>query len=150
MADTWYASGSRLKIRYLEGADGSKQFSAWFDTARNDECTFARHADGSVRCLPLTNPPAANAQTYFDSSACTSRLALAQRTPTSPKYGVAYDPVGARMFHVIGGLHSGAVWSKNGANCTDTSTLKATYDFYPVGAEVEAAEFVGATARTEP
>lgn len=35
-----YISGSRIKARYLEGEDGSKQFLGWWDEKLKQECTW--------------------------------------------------------------------------------------------------------------
>jgi hypothetical protein len=45
-------SGSRLKGRYLAGADGSKLYVGFRDTQRNENCAFAA-TDAGLRCLPL-------------------------------------------------------------------------------------------------
>lgn len=148
MANTWYASGSRLRVRFLEGADGSKQFWGWFDSARGEECSFLQHADGSIRCLP--DRPA-NLATYFASNACTTPLAYANRGAVAPKYAVRFDPSGGRsVFPVSGPVHTGGVWLLSGANCVDASSSKSSLDFFPVGSEIAAGEFVLATPKSEP
>src|SRR5438105_4184598 len=46
-------SGTRLKTQYIQGDDGSRSFLGFFDTQRNEACTFGRAEDGKIRCLPL-------------------------------------------------------------------------------------------------
>ncbi len=46
--------GSRLKARYLVGGDGAKQFQSWFDTERQESCTFVM-SGGKWTCLPVAD-----------------------------------------------------------------------------------------------
>lgn len=47
-------SGARLKAKFRTGDDGSKEYlgNAWYDSGRNEDCSFALAADGKERCLP--------------------------------------------------------------------------------------------------
>lgn len=47
-------SRKRLKAKYRTGDDGSKEYlgNAWYDSGRNEDCSFALAADGKERCLP--------------------------------------------------------------------------------------------------
>lgn len=45
-------SGSRIRGRYLSGADGSRQWLGWSDTSTKQPCRFLEASDGLTRCLP--------------------------------------------------------------------------------------------------
>jgi hypothetical protein len=44
----------RLHARYRTSSDGFCAFLGWWDTDLNEQCSFQRAADGTVRCLPGT------------------------------------------------------------------------------------------------
>lgn len=48
-------SGSRLKAKWIVGADGSKQFRNWYDSQLGHDCYFNPASDGQTRCLPYGN-----------------------------------------------------------------------------------------------
>lgn len=50
-----YVSGSRLKARYLDGEDGSRQFLTWWDSQRQEECTFDEPSDDVASALTLND-----------------------------------------------------------------------------------------------
>lgn len=72
--DSLYQSGSRLRAKYLLGADGSKQFTGWHDSKLNVDCAPQLAAGNLLRCLPANTP------TYLwaDSSCKTSPVAMGQ------------------------------------------------------------------------
>jgi hypothetical protein len=74
--------GTRLKAKRYVGADGSKQFVTWFDSARNEDCYFSSASDGKTRCLP-TGPYVG---VYFSNATCTTRLAYQGVGCAAPKY----------------------------------------------------------------
>jgi hypothetical protein len=45
-------SGTRLKVRFVQGDDGSKSVLGFRDTQRNEDCSFVEAEDGRQRCLP--------------------------------------------------------------------------------------------------
>ncbi|MCA9619650.1 MAG: hypothetical protein KC731_11510, partial [Myxococcales bacterium] len=72
-----YASGSRLRAKYIDGDDGSRVFTTFHDTAIGTDCTFTEASDGP-RCLPVVRVPDFGAgagisgnNTYFRDSNCT-------------------------------------------------------------------------------
>ncbi len=67
--DALFGSGSRLRARVRDGGGGAQQFISWFDTELGFDCTFARHAGGSLRCMP----PASAIARYAD-PACSQPL----------------------------------------------------------------------------
>ena len=50
--DQGLTAGSRLKVRYYVGSDGSEQANGFFDSSRNENCSYRVASDGAVRCLP--------------------------------------------------------------------------------------------------
>ncbi len=78
-------SGSRLKASYRIADDGSKEYvpGSWYDTQRQEACSFATAADGKERCLPD-----GAAVSAFSDSACTVGIAAVKTGCAAPKYGV--------------------------------------------------------------
>jgi hypothetical protein len=154
--------GSRLKVNYYAGADGSKQATGTMhDSQRNEDCSFTTAADGVFRCLP-TNA-ANNAGTIrlggpiWADSSCTTPLVQVLKGCAAPPYGVATDAptCGPAKTHVyaIGSRFTGTTsYEGTPGNCGGNpalSSLEFTYDYYAVGAEVPASSFVQATVQTE-
>jgi hypothetical protein len=91
-------SGGRLRARYLEGSDGSREYVGWYDTEKQSECAFSKDTTGTVRCLPIHRVAAGSA--YADAS-CTQIV-----------LPVAYDSkcdVTAMPTHVVSGSCKSAV-----------------------------------------
>lgn len=146
MADDWYKPGSRLKLRYYDGADGTKQFLGWRDSMRNEDCGFSKHADGTVRCMPAAQSTA----TYYHSgSPCTAAnlLGAVLKAAPAPSYISRSENNGTRIF-IAGAALTGQLYQNLGG-CTPITTPE-TLDFYAVGAEVPAASFVQATEKVAP
>jgi hypothetical protein len=66
-------SGTRLRARYLAGG-GARELVGFFDTQRNEECTFQRAEEGRLRCLPKAALPSTGGG-FFSDAACTASLA---------------------------------------------------------------------------
>lgn len=114
-------SGSRLKGKYVMGADGSKEYQfstffgdphggnqpgplavhpVWYDSVLQEDCTFLPASDGKLYCMPGT--PATSSETFgliliYTDAACTKQV-LAQLQPgvgcvpnTAPKYVQGLD-----------------------------------------------------------
>src|SRR5690606_29553767 len=77
----------RIKMRVLSTPDGAKVFHGWFDSQRNEDCTFQRAADDMTRCLPSS--VAYDYGTYYADAACTIPVALWQYAGCSPPPYVA-------------------------------------------------------------
>jgi hypothetical protein len=71
-------SGTRLKVQYYVGADGSKQAAGMFDSQLNVQCYFGKASDGKTRCLPVpaAQPPLVTIYTgsYFADANCSQPL----------------------------------------------------------------------------
>lgn len=155
MADAGSTSGTRLKARTLNGEDGSRQtVIGWFDSQRNENCSFSPAADGSMRCMPATSVSATGS--YFVDAACTEELVvvLVAQCTGIPKYATRYvsqsDCLYGSSIYPVGAEYVGtALYVKNGTTCTATTTSPAQLRYFRLGAEVTAASFVRATEEVE-
>jgi len=131
-------SGSRLKVMFIEGADGSREsVGTFFDSTRKEECVFARHASGGRRCIPLA---AVGVAPYSTSAGCTDRLAYVEPKGAAPKYLMSFD--GGYRIYAAGAVHMGSVYSANPSSCQEMSREPAfPGTFYTVGAEIPPSEF---------
>ncbi len=167
-------SGTRLKANWLVGADGSRQFVSWHDSQVGADCTFVPAADSTVRCLPST--PGAGGPFYAD-PACSQTLGAKQTAycanlgaPTvitlpDTTQGITCTVAGGYIgypSHVYpvqsayavqttdGGANINA-FQKSATNCIALPSLYSTlYNFYNLGAEMAASQFVQATVQTDP
>jgi hypothetical protein len=147
MADMWYAGGSRLKLRYYEGGDGTKQFTGWFDSMRAEDCGFSLHSDGTTRCMPQAF---ATFGTFFTDAGCTATLGYATKGTPNVKYAIKYETGGTRRFPATA-PHVGAVYSGTPASCNLVPAGSfGGIDVYDLGAEVPSTSFVDATLKTAP
>jgi hypothetical protein len=165
-----YQSGTRLKASYWAGTDGSKQFTGWHDSQRNEDCSFTTAADGSTRCTPN----AAFSSTYFADANCTQPVYVVGSTCESlPPYVTSATidskfPTPGFNAHIFP-LASAAtvstgygltIISDGGCNgpfhytCMPVaawgSVIAAPAIVYTVGAEIPPSAFVEATVQTDP
>lgn len=146
------ASGSRIKLRYLETPDGAKLVTGLFDSQRSEDCSFRMASDGETHCLPVA--PAA-VGFYSDTSCSQPALELDSCAP-APKYLVAIGAVscasapptaGPRIYKT--GTASTSAYRIVGTTCTNTG-VQTDLVFYALGAEVDPSEFASADLKTEP
>lgn len=150
-------SGTRLKAKYITGDDGSKAYlpGVWYDSERQEDCTFVRAADGQQRCLPTANTVTIS-PTYFSDVICTHPIASAP-TGCTPQYVVSYDAASCSgadsltyHLHAISvAMNLATLYSKGPGGCTG-SAAPAGYKYYAPQGEVPAASFVGGTVKTDP
>lgn len=150
-----FTSGTRLRTRYITGADGSKQLVGFYDSTLKVECTFITAGDGKTRCLPIGGSAAANiaANAYYADSACTQPAAYAayplcpttyaaqgDPSPTSCSTGYTYRvySLGAKL----------STYYVKGGSCTATA-VPPTLQMWAVGTEIPPAQFVEGTYATE-
>ncbi|MBX3230657.1 MAG: hypothetical protein KIT84_00455 [Labilithrix sp.] len=143
----------------------SYQLSGWFDTSRNEPCTFTMAADDKTRCLPTTLAVRDYSNgSYFNDASCTQPLAFTSKPstsscgpttvpgPPSPKYmlfsktGSSCGGSGIRLLGtpVVPGAN---IYLKSGANCFGTSP-SGSYDYYTVTSEISPTEFVESSTTT--
>lgn len=147
-------SGARLKAKYLEGADGSRQFFAWYDTTRGVDCSFSEAADGVWRCLPS----GADSGYFFADAACSQQVSLVPKGCAAPAYALVLDHSACRWrpatrVFLLGAPFTGPViyyWVSGAACAAVTNTDLAFHDPYLVGEEVTASSFVQGMPQVEP
>jgi hypothetical protein len=140
-------SGTRLKANFYVGADGSRQFAYFTDTARNNEqCTFAVAADNALRCMPL---PEASAAIYFADVNCTQPLAYPLQACMPTPYVYVTDSACAPTtgYHIFATTQTRYpvdtdVWvgSGGGSNACIRYT-PPPYFLYTTGPEIPSASF---------
>ena len=136
-------SGDRLKARWLDGADGSRQFFGWHDSQLGINCQALADTGGTVRCLP------APGQFYFTTDTCDSASALVLVYPTCdvPDYVSQAKNTGACDYgysarEVLSqAANVTAVWQSVSGNCFSAS-VPSTGTLYSVGPPMPAATFV--------
>lgn len=151
------ASGQRLRARYVAGADGSREFRAFFDTQRNEICYFRNGPDGSLRCMP----DGVSIGAYKDAG-CTVPLAYVNKgyetCNGAPKYahipGTGNPPActgGVSLLLITGKLAPQSVYLGTPASCEEVPAGDWTpyYDAYELGAEVPASAFEAGDIMTE-
>ena len=149
-----YTAGSRLKVQYYEGSDGSEQQNGFFDSSLNVSCFYITASDLTIRCLPISGQASSSA---FSDSQCSQRLGYVTKGCTKPPYAytaTTNTACGGGAFYSVfptNGAYTGtSVWYMSGTTCTAYTTqqvtsLYASYDAYSVGAEVAPSSFVSAT-----
>jgi hypothetical protein len=143
-ADLGYVSGARIRARYLDGDDGSKQFVGWRDTQLGMDCTYLFAEDGEYRCLPSSILVGG----YFTDANCGQPAALVAKTCAVPQYASVVTTTttctGAVQYR--GNLVGSAapyIYSWNGTCVDVTASLSSTYDAH-VLTTVLATQFVAA------
>lgn len=143
-------SGTRLRLKYRVGDDGSAVLDGVYDSDLKADCVFRVASDGVTRCVPVAVLPVA----YYTDTACTVAIAPAASDCAAPAFAALDVPAAAcapgfvRLF-TVGDKHTAVtLFAKAGATCAETSVPKG-YDFYLVGKEVEPKVFVGSTVAIE-
>lgn len=140
------APGSRLKPKYWLGDDGAKQYmvGSWFDSTRNEDCSFALAADGKMRCLPQAMDFG-----YYSDVGCNTPMIMTQGSCAPPKYGISvsdadcgFDPSKAHVYSVGTAMTPTNIYAKSGAGCFAIGPAESGYSYYSVGAEIAPTEFV--------
>ena len=150
-------SGSRLKVNYFAGADGSKLSAlSMHDSMLNIDCTFAMATDGTLRCLPASQGVVLGP--YAD-AACTQPLFFQYPGCSVPTYGLVTASSGSCAFrptmhvYAVSGPYKGtAFYTGTPTACTlspNTVSSYAPYVPYTLGAEQAPGTFVQATEQTE-
>jgi hypothetical protein len=143
-----YVTGTRLQPVVLEGSDGSRQFTGWFDTMRGEDCAFRLASDGTMRCLPAAAPASTK---YFAVNAgeCNRPVVLVPScamTDERPKY--AAMPVGCGtslgplLLHVTDRLDAVDVAIFAPPNFCNAADPVTGFDFFGTGSSISPSEFV--------
>jgi len=171
-------SGTRLKVNYYAGADGSKQSTGTMrDSMLNVDCYFSKASDGTMRCMPVATATTVGASVYADGG-CTQPIALVSQCPgttTPTQVSASIGTSGAIHTFALGSvITASSVYyfaltananacnpgGLNGYSYTCTpypasawATLQTNSTAYGVGAEIvppSPSTFVQATIQTEP
>jgi hypothetical protein len=159
-------SGTRLKLQYYAGTDGSKQTAGMFDSQLNVQCGFGKASDGKIRCLPVPSSSTVTASTglfYVDAS-CTQALGISDSPCTTPPTvittSVTNNCTTTTASYQVGSQFTGPLYQSVAPNgCTAVSSASQTalvgdgYTFYTLGAQIQPpdpSQYVEATLQTEP
>lgn len=146
-------AGTRLKVRAVVGADGSRQQIGFFDTARMENCAFLAATDNTQRCLPLDG--AIYGGVMFADSQCTQPLFYGAPGCSQPKYGYRYGSVtcGATFeFHSLSTALNPIPtvgYTMSGPNC-QMVTPGAGYVYYRSAGVIPPTSFVQGNFVVEP
>lgn len=167
-------SGTRIKASKATvtttttTSDGAKsvtsyEISGWFDTLRNEPCSFQPAGDGKTRCLPSTLARTDySGGSYYQDAACTQKLAFTLKqaasvcgpttTPAPPNaLYLLFSTTGANGCSGAGIRAIGTVivpatvYLKSGASCIGIASTPTAYDYFAPGAEIAPTEFVEST-----
>jgi hypothetical protein len=148
-------SGTRLKLTYYAGADGSKQAAGLHDSMLNVDCSFETMGDGTLRCAPVY-AVSALISSYYADAACSQPLALTYAGCSVPAYAASAESSSCpwqQTHHVfaVSGPYSGAsYYSGSPGSCSGPNPASAVSgSFYAPGAELPPSNFVQATIQQE-
>lgn len=147
-------SGTRIKMQVLTTPDGAKQFQGWFDTQRNEPCSFAQSADGVTRCIPAVAASTlfadANCSTpaallLAPSTGCTSYITTSQSLSTTCPQMVHDGPIFPAT--VVSPMPK--VFTKSGSLCVESTVSSAFVIAVVSGPEIPPSSFQSATLAVE-
>lgn len=152
--------GSRLKHRRVLNDDGSVQvLPGWYDTVRQENCTFKQMVNGGLRCVPMDD--VIFTRVFLD-AACTIPLAMPDVTPPcnhsnmpKPRY---VEWTSGDACWVVPPIHIGEVESvplvpdiiyeqKVNGECGNGGFYGGAVPFYALKTELSAQSFVGESAQ---
>lgn len=151
--DQLYTSGSRIKVKYFVGDDGSRQQGGLFDSQLNIACSYQTSGDGLPRCLPLREVVPAS---QFADSQC-SREVFLRVVPSCPQPPPGYIvdwsastacPQRSRVLRT-GPRVTTSAYAKTADGGCASSALSPSFEYFEAGALVMPTAFVGAREATE-
>ena len=148
-----YLSGSRIKTRTINTADGAKGFAGWLDTQLGVECAFMRAADGETRCIPIGGRGVVPG--YFADSGCSTPVLLAMPDCLEPTntYVIRSSSTCPLTYTVLSDLREsvpadGKYWTGIPGNCTGVA-LPAGWHLFDRWTVVPPSTFAAATYKVE-
>lgn len=145
--DAFADSGSRLRVQWMTGDDGSKQFSGFYDSKRKETCGWRKLYDGNTYCTPAAGVAYSN----FSDAGCTQQpvMVVAPCTP-APLYTVTYNACAADVHVYQRGakLALATIYTGTPSQCIALPPTVG-YDYFALGAEIPPSAFVSATIVTE-
>ncbi len=149
-----HKSGSRLKLRFYEGTDGSKQFINFFDTELQTTCSAqaGRTADGKIHCVP----DGVGSVYYTEAGCVTPALYAVAKANAAPTIAVQQGKSGAATdYYRLGALVAppGKIYISfreigETSGCVETAP-SATQSYYALGAPLAPGAFVEMTIKNE-
>lgn len=144
-----YISGSRLRARYYDGDDGSRQYVGWYDSDLDANCVFNFGSDAVRRCLPS---PFSISVVYSDSG-CTQPIYGHSKLCSTPPPKYAHIPPGQCQLgwavHELGAQATlTTLYYKSGSNCFEGAVSQDT-DYYSLEPELAPTTFVEAEEKVE-
>jgi hypothetical protein len=147
-------SGTRLRARFTTGG-GARELVGFFDTERNEECTFQRADDGRMRCLPSSF--SYGEVGMFSDAACQTPLAVPQGACTGDAtYAVSSvyesgctNTARARSVRKVVGQAT-ASYVSTGGGCTAQAGFTPSARFVALGEVIPWTAFLEAVETTVP
>lgn len=121
------ASGARLRARFIEGADGSREFIGWHDDMRNEDCSF-RTKYNELRCYPVDGIiiETVNDVGLFLDAACT--VPVWSFNETGIKYIFA---AGGKVYPVGANLVGAVAYKIQNGSCVSIGSCSTCKDTKP-------------------
>jgi hypothetical protein len=146
-------SGTRLKVNFISGVDGSQVITGMHDSQRNEDCAFTIAADGVLRCLPSGSY---SVGVYTDAGCAQPIVGVAKGCTATYAIVAAATSCGAQTHvYTLGPAFTGAKsYALNDDGicvtypATGITTFETTLDLYTLGSEVPASSFVQGTLQT--
>jgi hypothetical protein len=148
-------SGSRIKVQWLTGEDGSKQFAGFYDSVRSESCLYYPMSDGKRHCAPF-GLAGYGLGVYYADAACAMSLAYVHVSSCPANYAYASShenqSCGAlptwRIYTLGAKVVPAMMYQKSGANCNMVN-VPADYEFRVPGPEMQPSLFVAASLVTD-
>jgi hypothetical protein len=153
-------SGTRLKLRFWEGSDGSRQFIDFFDSQLQTNCqvvAYNKTSDGKVRCLPTIA-----GELYYSDAQCMTPALYVVNKAVDPQPKIAAVDVqpssgpGFREHYTLKGLINapaslfrGGKDGPAGTNGCAASPAPTGQNYYDVGPPLAPTSFVEMAIKTE-
>lgn len=132
--------GERIVNRFRVTADGLKRSEGYYDTVRDENCSFLLTEDGAERCLPTASYLFVG---YFSDAACTVPVVLVTDPNGCPpayiaEFGQFADGTcSGKAFTRIHetGAQASSIWSNSTGECVEAAT-QPTWTFFSRGARI--------------
>jgi hypothetical protein len=149
-------SGTRLKVKYMAGGDGSKSFFALYDSLLKENCSYVTMTDGTSRCAPTGILELASSKTFLEST-CSTQVVLVNPTACGgvPGYlrGTSDSCNGGPYIYKvfpIGAIVPGTIVYYLAGGVCKPQSLYVWQEIRTLGAEMPPSSFVAGTLTIDP